>query len=57
VTDPGGGAPIDGTSAPDLLVGTPERRSAQEVLDVHLVEKRLEPAEYERRVEAALPAA
>jgi hypothetical protein len=53
VTGPDGGAPIDGTSAPDLLVGAPERNSAQEVLEVHLVEKRLEPAEYERRVESA----
>jgi Domain of unknown function (DUF1707) len=53
VTGPDGGDPTGDTSAPELLVGAPARNSAQEVLEVHLVEKRLEPAEYERRVESA----
>ncbi|MEU4428423.1 DUF1707 domain-containing protein [Actinoplanes sp. NPDC024001] len=44
------GEPVDGV--PDLLIGTPERDSAREALDAHLVEKRLDPAEFERRVEA-----
>ncbi|MFF5081169.1 DUF1707 domain-containing protein [Actinoplanes sp. NPDC000266] len=39
--------------APDLLIGTPERDSAQEALEEHLAEKRLDRAEYERRAEAA----
>ncbi|XVV11302.1 DUF1707 SHOCT-like domain-containing protein [Actinoplanes sp. CA-131856] len=39
--------------APDLLIGTPERDSAREALEEHLAEKRLDPPEYERRVEAA----
>ncbi|WP_433721146.1 DUF1707 SHOCT-like domain-containing protein [Actinoplanes sp. CA-051413] len=39
--------------APDLLVGTPERESAQEALEAHLMEKRLDPGDYEQRVEAA----
>ena len=37
----------------DLLIGTPERASAQESLEAHLVAKRLDPAEYGRRVEAS----
>jgi hypothetical protein len=51
VTDDGG--PGDGTRAPDPLIGTPERNSAQEALEAHLIEKRLDPAEYERRREAS----
>ncbi|SNY49654.1 DUF1707 SHOCT-like domain-containing protein [Paractinoplanes atraurantiacus] len=39
--------------SPDLLIGDPERDSAQEALEEHLAEKRLGPPEYERRVEAA----
>ncbi|GAA3918109.1 DUF1707 SHOCT-like domain-containing protein [Actinoplanes auranticolor] len=53
MTGPDGGDPSGDASAPDLLVGAPERDSAQEVLEGHLIEKRLEPAEYERRVESA----
>lgn len=45
--------PSGGMRAPDPLVGTPERDSAQEVLEEHLIAKRLDPAEYGRRVEAA----
>jgi hypothetical protein len=47
-SDPGGSPP-----APDPLIGTPERNSAQEALEAHLIEKRLDPGEYGRRVEAA----
>ena len=39
--------------APDPLIGIPERNSAQEALEAHLIEKRLDPGEYGRRVEAA----
>lgn len=38
---------------PDPLIGTPERDSAQEALEAHLVAKRLDPAGYGRRVEAS----
>lgn len=37
---------------PDRLIGTPERASARQALQAHLAEKRLDPAEYERRLEA-----
>lgn len=37
----------------DRLIGTPERVSAREALEDHLAEKRLDPPEYERRVEAS----
>lgn len=37
----------------DPLVGTPERNSAQEALEAHMIAKRLEPGEYERRVETS----
>jgi hypothetical protein len=47
-SDPGGSAP-----APDLLIGTPERNSAQHALEAHLIAKRLDPTEYERRLEAS----
>ncbi|WP_203788243.1 DUF1707 SHOCT-like domain-containing protein [Paractinoplanes rishiriensis] len=47
------GEPEVSGSAPDFLVGTPERDSAQEALEEHLVAKRLDPSEYERRVEAS----
>ncbi|MEV4350984.1 DUF1707 domain-containing protein [Actinoplanes sp. NPDC049596] len=40
------------TEPADLLIGTPERDSAHEALEEHLAEKRLEPAEYEQRLEA-----
>jgi hypothetical protein len=35
----------------DLRIGTPERQVAIEALEVHLIDKRLDSAEYERRVE------
>ena len=38
---------------PDPLIGTPERNSAREALEAHMIAKRLDPGEYERRVEAA----
>jgi hypothetical protein len=47
-SDPGGSPP-----APDPLIGIPERNSAEEALETHLIEKRLDPGEYGRRVEAA----
>jgi Domain of unknown function (DUF1707) len=53
VTGPGDAEPVNGTQPPDPLVGTPERDSAQEALEEHLVAKRLDPSEYERRTEAA----
>jgi len=53
VTGPDDGDPGIGAPAPDLLVGTPERDSAQEALEEHLAAKRLDPADYERRVEAS----
>ena len=45
--------PDDGTPPTDPLIGTPERDSAREALEAHLVEKRLDPGEYERRSAAA----
>jgi Domain of unknown function (DUF1707) len=36
----------------DLRVGTPERASAEDALETHLVAKRLDTADYERRVAA-----
>lgn len=36
----------------DLRIGTPERQRAVEALEAHLVAKRLDSAEYERRTEA-----
>ncbi|OJF14088.1 DUF1707 SHOCT-like domain-containing protein [Couchioplanes caeruleus] len=43
----------DGTEAPEVLIGTPERNSAHEALEEHLIAKRLDSTEYERRVEAS----
>lgn len=37
---------------PALRIGTPERLAAQDALEVHLREKRLDPAEFDRRVAA-----
>jgi hypothetical protein len=53
VTVPGDSKPEDDPSTPDPLVGTPERNSAQEALEAHMIAKRLDPGEYERRVEAS----
>jgi hypothetical protein len=39
--------------APDPLIGAPERSSAREALEAHLIAQRLDPGEYERRDEAA----
>jgi hypothetical protein len=36
----------------DLRIGTPERQVAIEALEAHLIAKRLDSAEYERRVES-----
>ncbi|MFI7574035.1 DUF1707 domain-containing protein [Micromonospora sp. NPDC049497] len=44
-TDPSG-------PSQDVRIGTPERRAAEDALEVHLSEKRLDPDEFERRVEA-----
>lgn len=46
-------APTGSPPAPDPLIGTPERHSAQAALEEHLIAKRLDPPEYERRCEAA----
>lgn len=35
-----------------LRIGTPERQTAEDALEAHLVAKRLDSAEYSRRVEA-----
>ncbi|MGW4944784.1 hypothetical protein ACWEOZ_24700 [Actinoplanes sp. NPDC004185] len=55
MTGPDDGDPGVGASAADLLVGTPERESAQAALEEHLIAKRLDPADYEQRVEASKP--
>lgn len=52
MTVAGDGVPDDRSPAPDRLIGTPERASAHQALEEHLVEKRFDPAEYERRLEA-----
>ncbi|MFG1988529.1 DUF1707 domain-containing protein [Actinoplanes sp. NPDC048988] len=44
--------PHEPEPSPDLLIGEPERDSAQEALEEHLAEKRLPSPEYERRVAA-----
>jgi hypothetical protein len=41
-----------GEPPPEVRVGTPERRAAEAALEVHLSEKRLDPDEFERRIEA-----
>ncbi|SCG39435.1 DUF1707 SHOCT-like domain-containing protein [Micromonospora coxensis] len=38
--------------APEVRVGTPERRAAEAALEVHLSERRLDSDEFTRRVEA-----
>ena len=44
--------PQGGTHHPaDLRIGTPERQVAIEALEAHLIAKRLDSAEYERRVQ------
>ena len=47
------GDPTDSTRPADPLIGIPERDSAQEALEEHLIAQRLDSAEYGRRVEAA----
>ncbi len=46
-TEPQGGT----QGSADLRIGTPERQVALEALEAHLIAKRLDSAEYERRVE------
>lgn len=46
-TEPAGGTHDSAT----LRIGTPERQVAVEALEAHLIAKRLDSAEYERRVE------
>jgi hypothetical protein len=45
-------SPDDRSPVPDRLIGTPERASAYQALEEHLVEKRFDPAEHQRRLEA-----
>lgn len=45
------GSDLSGPS-PELRIGTPERRAAEEALEVHLSEKRLNSDEFDRRIEA-----
>jgi hypothetical protein len=52
VTNDGDGRSADPGGAAELRIGTPERQAAVEALDAHLVARRLDTAEYERRSEA-----
>ncbi|WBB68269.1 DUF1707 domain-containing protein [Micromonospora sp. WMMD812] len=45
------GLDLSGPS-PELRIGTPERRAAEDALEIHLSEKRLDSDEFDRRVEA-----
>ena len=52
VTGSGDADPVEYQPPPDTLIGAPERESAQEALDEHLIAQRIDPPEHERRVEA-----
>ncbi|MEU5790924.1 DUF1707 domain-containing protein [Micromonospora purpureochromogenes] len=41
-----------GEPSPEVRIGTPERRAAEHALEVHLSDKRLDSAEFERRIAA-----
>ena len=43
--------PPGGTHGPALRIGTPERQAAIEALETHLTARRLDVAEFERRVD------
>ncbi|MGK5445762.1 DUF1707 SHOCT-like domain-containing protein [Micromonospora sp. URMC 105] len=49
------GSDLSGPS-PELRIGTPERRAAEDALETHLSEKRLNSDEFDQRVEACAQA-
>ena len=43
---------VEPDGSADLRIGTPERQAAEDALEAHLIAKRLDPGEHDRRVAA-----